>query len=947
MLPEKFPTATSSVDQWLDWSKDKLAQYDGESTHDPLADGVRSLAFLLSLGLEDGAANASILHSISKKLCDEALFDRSDRFGDMHLSTIDNIKKSIFATLDNASLTSMSALKKATEETFAGVVFTAHPTFAVSRKMRDALAILAMSKTDNVKSETRQQISALAHQPDDPLTLYDEHRDTQDAIANAQSAMRFLNETIAEWAEQKFAGETSDFAPNPLSLATWVGYDLDGRTDIHWGETFRLRLSEKEIQLKKYAAQIKALNETKNDAGLAQVVDRLNAAADFTAEQVQLFSEDLNNPDIVVRAANLLTEEDPRRLTSLKQTIDQIKPIATATGDRAISRGLQSLVSEMENFGLGVARIHLRVNATQVRSTLRADLGITGKDHFSTRTLLSTAAERSANVTARQVNMASVFAEKMTARRQFMVCAQFKKHIDAQTPIRFLIAECEAPATVMGAVFLARLYGVDDIVDISPLFETADAIERGGRFMERLLDEPEYIDYIRKRGRIAIQLGFSDSGRFIGQLASDLAIERLHILLARALAAKDINDIEVVIFNTHGESMGRGAFPGGFKDRFDHLLTPWTRSLYNRHDLKMNAECSFQGGDGFLHFQSPEIAKSTIAQFFEWVMEKPGPAIVDRFYEDINFSWDFYRGVKSWQETLFDNVDYHITLSTFGSNFLVKSGSRRVRRQSKDPSTTASPRSMRAIPNNAILQQLCAPMNVCGGVGSAAGTEPERFQKWAQGSMRVNGLIRYASKARMLTDLGVLRSYANLYNSSFWNATSSMVPADARAPHSIIANRLSEQKYFTALSRLANHFDHDLRQFDDFAEDTDDKTNRHCATSLRLLHAIRIALIMQAFKLTASVPSFSGRHDISYGALIDLALKLDFEGLINLLTEIFPMADESPMTFQKIAEVADDLNSQGQGYPEVHHSIIKPLRVIHEIIAEIGVGISHHYNAYG
>ena len=28
-------------------------------------------------------------------------------------------------------------------------------------------------------------------------------------------------------------------------------------------------------------------------------------------------------------------------------------------------------------------------------------------------------------------------------------------------PIRFLIAECEAPATIMGALYLARLFGVD------------------------------------------------------------------------------------------------------------------------------------------------------------------------------------------------------------------------------------------------------------------------------------------------------------------------------------------------------------------------------------------------------------------------------------------------------------------------------------------------------
>ena len=39
--------------------------------------------------------------------------------------------------------------------------------------------------------------------------------------------------------------------------------------------------------------------------------------------------------------------------------------------------------------------------------------------------------------------------------------AQIHKHIDKETPIRFLIAECESPATVLIAVFFAKLSGVE------------------------------------------------------------------------------------------------------------------------------------------------------------------------------------------------------------------------------------------------------------------------------------------------------------------------------------------------------------------------------------------------------------------------------------------------------------------------------------------------------
>ena len=44
--------------------------------------------------------------------------------------------------------------------------------------------------------------------------------------------------------------------------------------------------------------------------------------------------------------------------------------------------------------GLGVARIHLRVNAAQVRSALRADLGLEPDAGFLGRTALDVASEK-------------------------------------------------------------------------------------------------------------------------------------------------------------------------------------------------------------------------------------------------------------------------------------------------------------------------------------------------------------------------------------------------------------------------------------------------------------------------------------------------------------------------------------------------------------------------
>src|SRR3546814_6739188 len=118
--------------------------------------------------------------------------------------------------------------------------------------------------------------------------------------------------------------------------------------------------------------------------------------------------------------------------------------------------------------------------------------------------------QRLAEVQPLRSNFAALASESSTAIRQFIAMAQIVQHIEADAPLRMLIAECEQPATILAALYFARLFGVEDKVDVSPLFETEGALEHGGRFLDALLAEESYQAYARRRGRVAIQTGFSD-----------------------------------------------------------------------------------------------------------------------------------------------------------------------------------------------------------------------------------------------------------------------------------------------------------------------------------------------------------------------------------------------------------------------------------------------------
>jgi len=952
-----FPKNDAESEKWQDWCRTQLMSYSSEITQNPMTNSVQRLSHDLAMGLEDGDISFATLNKLMNEIGNKALLNRAARFKSAHKvsrSTLhQNCEGFIDRVMEEQKNESFEAVKDELERTRAGIVFTGHPTFAISEKLRgDFIAhVEADSQDERALTTTANALCENRHSPDSEITIESEHKAVCRAIENATYGLNRVNEALLLEAQKRFPDQWFQLNPAPLSIATWVGYDLDGRTDIHWGQTLTIRLREKAEQLDHYVSQLKKISGVGDQTKFDNLIQRLQKASKLAYDQAQLFSGDLNQSSVVVEAANALTQDHPDRLISLKDVMNELETVITQTSSDDAKMALCLVRGQMKACGLGMARIHLRVNAAQVRSALRHDFGVDPDADFIDRGVFDIAARQAAQTVQHQINFASVFLEKMTARRQFMLCAQILKHVDADTPIRFLIAECEAPATVMGAVYLARAYGVADMLDISPLFETPSALERGGRFMERLLQEDEFVAYAKTRQTISIQLGFSDSGRFMGQVAADLAIERLHILLARVMAAKNLTGVEALVFNTNGESMGRGGFPGSIEERLHHLITPWTRASFAKAGVPLNVESAFQGGEGFLHFQTPDIALKTMSEIFRVSFQDWQRDEADMFYRDINFSWDYYRGVKAWQEDLFDNPDYTKAISSFGQKFLFTTGSRKVRRQSKGVADM-SPRALRAIPHNAILQQMAIPVNVACGTGTVIRGEEERFVDFVKRSDRMQRLISLAEKARNLTSLPAFLGYANIYNASYWTrrATSSPEPQCASC-YLVIAEQLQDQEVFIALSRLANSLGVDLAAFDQSLNAIHGENRaavRHeDRLDLHILHALRQAVIMHALILIAQIPSFSGRHEISKQDLVAFVLHLEFDEVVKVLRQIFPADRPEVEAMRGIEEITSvDLKTH-LGYPQIQEEVIEPLNDIRAIIQEAGVAISHFYGAYG
>ncbi|MCC5981150.1 MAG: phosphoenolpyruvate carboxylase [Oceanicaulis sp.] len=936
-LDERLPGTPAAL---ADYCLGALEGGWGEDWDSPLKNPVGDLANTLFSGLNRGAVSVEGLSRLIDTLADEGLARRAEALNAQHGEGLSRKAESgVRAALEALAAQGFDTFEGAVSGRKGGIVFTAHPTFALARSTRAALADAAVSgKAKALKG------AGHAHGPDADISLLTEHGEVLEALARARGANAALTGLALDIARQHFPDSWRTLSPDLLSLASWVGYDLDGRTDIHWSRSIAFRLQEKAIQLSRYAS----LLTDSGASGVDGLIERLEAASRLAASHAKLFEADMEAPGAVVKAANALTASHPARLVSLTPVVAELDTVM-ARADDATALKLAAIRAEMKTAGLGAAHIHLRINAAQLKSAVRADLGLEEDEDDFGRLALARASERAASAHVHQVSFASVFLEQMTARRQFMLCAQFLKHIDSDTPIRFLLAECETPATVMGAVYLARLYGVAEKVDISPLFETPDALERGGRLIERLLAEPVYRDYIAARGQLAIQLGFSDAGRFMGQAGAELAIERLHILVARALKRHQVSGVEVVVFNTHGESMGRGAHPGTLKDRLDHLLTPWARSRFAAAGVPVVHETSYQGGDGFLHFANDALARSVVFSTALHVLSPTAKGMDDPFYAEIDYTWDVYRAIKAWQEALFANTDYRNAITAFAPHMLVKSGSRKAKRPG-GPGQQLDLSMLRAIPHNAALQQLGIPVNVSGGLGSSIGAEPERMAALLTRSPRMAALHAMIARARTLTSLSALRGYARLYDASEWTGRAASARAQSAARAFLdLANRLSDQSRHTALTRLANHLSADLMKLDRLVDDEAHSwRNDPDRRAVEALHAIRQALIMQAFLTVSRLPAFSRRHDLTRSDVIDLVLALRIPEAVTALDEIFPEAREELDALGAIEEPNETPDgSGGHGYPEIQSRIIRPLEQLYPLITRISVAISHYYRAIG
>lgn len=960
----------------------------------PFGNSVKLLALEVGKRLENGKLTLGGVETLIQELTVSGFEHRAERLnhylGESDPKRNEQRLREVFQALaagsrrpgggkSKASRISFESYKAAVERELFGIVITGHPTFSQSHEMVRLLAELGVGRTadgEKVTAARRRKIlndaRAVEHRPPEKLDLTYEYDMSVAAIANIHVALRRAYEISLDVAAEHYPDQWELLSPRLMTVASWVGYDLDGRSDIKWSDTLFTRLKIQVLQLQRYVTLVEELRSgiesKRSDVNLMHLLEllesRLALAIKEAEDEIEVFQGGKKEGEAplawaeeVRRIAKRMHDGRELRLIDSAQLLELIDQALGLSKKPEQRRKLIVLRAEIANHGLGMAHTHVRLNAVQIHNAIRKliDMEAAPDDPAHKRSYIAAITKLLLNVKPVQINFASILAERTSAKRLFMIVAKMLKYIDATVPVRFLIAETETPLTLLAALYFAKLFGVAGKVDISPLFETTKAFERGIRVIDECLQNPAFAAYVRQRGRLCIQTGFSDAGRHLGQTVAAISVEWLRLKLAELMRQRGFDDVELVIFDTHGESIGRGGHPEDFRARLEYVASPVSRQNFAQAGIRVKEEASFQGGDGYLYFITPDVALASVTRILEYMLPIPTDDVESdpAYRQDEDYVKEFFITIRRFNEEVMNDPAYAALLDTFGGNLLFISGSRPVKREHEGLAQRVNlthPSQMRAIPHNGILQQLGLLANTVGGVGQAIARDPERFQRLYQSSPRCRRLMGMVDWALAFTDLEALKCYVDLFDPGQWlsRAYQAKDPAHAiELRH--VAEHLEGDRVYEKLAKIYRVFQRDmldLREGFALVGLPQAKISDEVRMDLRLLHGLRIALIMRIFTLTAHIPDFSDQHNINRQQLVSKIFHLEIDDAMRKLNTIFPKVEQ--LKFEgDFGEASTYVGDWHQTYEREHQAIFSPIAGLYTLVRRLSSGIIHTVGALG
>ncbi len=470
-------------------------------------------------------------------------------------------------------------------------VFTAHPTESTRRTMlrkQQHIAELLLDRLDPtltpqqtraVWSQIRTEITTGWQTEDHPrerLTVADEREHVIFYLAEIlYRVLPTFYDEIAQALEKLYGvqAETLEL-PTILRFGSWVGGDMDGNPDVH-AKTLRETLArQQQVVVNAYYRECQALSQKLSQSGsrigissaLQKRIDDymvlLPAARSATPARHDRMPYRVFLTQIAERLRSTYDArangyEGPK---DFKQDVELIVASLRANrGWNAGQFGVQRLLRRISAFGFHLATIDVRQHAsvhTQVLANGLDDPHWLARPSAERRAALTAALERDSG---HRQELDALGKRTLGVFDAIMQC----RHRYGPEAVGYYVVSGAAGADdVLGPLLLARWAEAYDkrsgevALDIAPLFESLDSLERSGAVMKELIADPLYRRHLDSRGRRqCVLIGYSDVNKEAGLGAARVTLFRAQRALAQVLHAAHEDH---VLFHARGGSVARG-----------------------------------------------------------------------------------------------------------------------------------------------------------------------------------------------------------------------------------------------------------------------------------------------------------------------------------------------------------------------------------------------------
>lgn len=375
----------------------------------------------------------------------------------------------------------------------------------------------------------------------------------------------------------------------PVKYRTWIGGDRDGNPKVTTEVTRFALIEQRNTAVELYKRSLTnlrrelSLSDRQTNVpdffrqNVMEEVAKLNLSEAITSTyqhelyrlKINCILEKLNTAILVPDDIVLQTNPDGYTTEEFKKDMELIRSALIDSGYRQIAEKglLRRILSQINAFGLSLTALDIRQHSAVFGSTVDELLR-----HASvTRNYLALKEEQKVEILMQELSnprplvpINSPISDESRALLTSLNLVRKAILMDSSTIGSLIISMTHHVSHMLEAVLLCKETGlwqynegnVSSMLDVVPLFETIDDLERSHKLMDELFNNPIYEMQLKARGQFQeIMLGYSDSNKDGGYWMANWALHKAQKNLARVSAANNIN---LRLFHGRGGTVGRG-----------------------------------------------------------------------------------------------------------------------------------------------------------------------------------------------------------------------------------------------------------------------------------------------------------------------------------------------------------------------------------------------------